>query len=68
MKRSEMQKYIADAIYCHIPGAGPKDLMVIAECVLQTIEGGNPSGEVMLPPITDLSHLKGLRDNTWDPE
>lgn len=22
----------------------------------------------MLPPTTELSHLKGLRDNAWDPE
>lgn len=48
MKRSKMIEYIKDALYPHLPFE--RDITYIAECVLATIEGGNPSQEGMLPP------------------
>jgi len=47
MKRSEMLMVIEDVLSRHdIPSLG---LAYVAECVLQSIEGGNKSGIKMLP-------------------
>lgn len=50
MKRSLMKHYIIQALYCHIPFTNMHELSIVAEGVLQTIEGGNPTGDSMLPP------------------
>lgn len=47
MKRSQMLEVIEEALYCHVtPGS---NLACVAECVMQSIEGGNKTGIKMLP-------------------
>jgi hypothetical protein len=48
MKRTRMIEHIKNAIYPHVLD---KDPTYIAECILSTIEGGNPDLEGMQPPL-----------------
>lgn len=63
MKRSEMVEKIKNKFQQVLMDATCESDDDMASEILKAIED-----EGMLPPTTELSHLKGLRDNAWDPE
>lgn len=61
MKRSEMLEKIWNKVMSEsVPNETTMDQ------VKRMLKAAEENG--MLPPTTELSHLKGLRDNAWDPE
>ena len=74
MKRSQMLQVIKDALYPFVmsrdeDGECPDH---VAECVLQSIEGGNQFGQAMMPPFCSEIYYKVWRDGgsgyQWEEE
>lgn len=63
MKRSEMVELIKNKFQQLLMDATCESDDDMASEILASIEEKG-----MIPPVTELSHLKGLRDNAWDPE
>ena len=72
MKRSQMIDVICDALYCHFPTFDTVNHKYIAECVLQSIEGGNNFGQGMLPPFNHDEYYRTWREggngHEWEKE
>ncbi len=65
MKRSQMIEILRESVFNHM-NCEPECCQTDEDLYSKVLTELEDSG--MLPPTTELSHLKGLRDNAWDPE